>query len=204
MSMIDLSAATPATRDHVAEKNFEANLQTTALAQMLSLIVPPHITNPLQRQAIELIQTEGIGVATEFLALKCDLGDNEWVKLIRAQIVAAHAKGKSDAEEAFQQQQEAAAAAPAADPVQDGVLHVSVGYAPEANKENAGAIRTALLAGFVQLSQQFPDSVIEPTIARVALQWIPTEDSGEDSGYEARVEAGERRDWEGSEEIRPA
>jgi hypothetical protein len=179
MSLIDLSAATPATRDHVAEKNFEANLQTTALAQMLSIIAPAHIANPLQRQAIELIQTEGIAVATEFLAQQCDIGEHDIVKMIRSQIVTAHIKSAEDAEKAFQAQQEAAAAAPAADPVQDGVLHVSVGFAPEATAENAGAIRSALLMAFVQLSQRFPDSAIDPTTARVAAQYV-TEDDGDE------------------------
>ncbi|MFM0165708.1 hypothetical protein PQR39_35430 [Paraburkholderia sediminicola] len=184
MSLIDLSAATPATRNAVAEHGFNEHLQTTALAQMLSIIAPAHISNPLQRQAIELIQTEGIGVATEFLALKCGLSENEWVKLIRAQIVAAHVKSAADAEAAYQAEQEAAAAAPA--PSTDGYLNIAVGYSPEATAENAGAIRTALLLGFIQLSQQFPDSKVDGPMARMALQWIPTEDGGDDCDEEGR------------------
>jgi len=54
-------------------------------------------------------------------------------------------------------------------------LNVAIGFAPEANKENAGAIRTALLIAFTQLSQKFPESALEPRMARVALQWIPTD-----------------------------
>jgi hypothetical protein len=181
MSVIDLSAATPATRNAVGEAAHDAQLQQTVLAQMLSLINMSKPSLPaLQLQAIELLQTEGIAVAVEFLAQKCDLEGNEWVKLIRSQIVAAHAKGAADAEAAYQAQQEAAAAAPAPAPSTDGYLHVSVGFAPTATAENAGAIRTALLLAFVQVSQQFPDSVIEPETARIAETWLPTEDEGDD------------------------
>jgi len=55
-------------------------------------------------------------------------------------------------------------------------LNIAIGYAPEATAENAGAIRTALLMGFIQLSQKFPESVLEPRMARMALQWIPPDE----------------------------
>jgi hypothetical protein len=189
-NVIDLSAARPATRNAIGEAAHDAQLQKSALAQMLSLLnmSKPQMP-PLHLAAIEHLQMEGIAVGVEFLAQKCGGEENEWVKLIRTQIVEENARRVSAAE--------AAAAAPnAASPTEapgssaeavDGNLHVSIGYAPVATAENAGAIRSALLAGFVQLSQQFPDSVIEPTIARVALQWIPTEESADDEpGEEAR------------------
>ena len=55
-------------------------------------------------------------------------------------------------------------------------LNIAVGYAPEATTENAGQIRTALLMGFIQLSQKYPASRIEPEMARMALQWIPPDE----------------------------
>ena len=66
MSVIDLSAATPASRNHVAEKEFGEQLQLNALAQMLALLNQgkPQIS-PAHRQAVELLQTEGIAVAID-------------------------------------------------------------------------------------------------------------------------------------------
>ncbi len=54
-------------------------------------------------------------------------------------------------------------------------LNIGIGYTPEATPENAGAIRTAMLMGFIQLSQKYPSSKVESEMARMALQWIPTE-----------------------------
>jgi hypothetical protein len=185
MSLIDLSAATPATQNAVGEANHDDQLKQTALAQMLGILnMSKPSLPPLQREAIEQLQIEGIAVAIEFLAQKCGGEDNEWVKLLRAQIVEESARHIKSAEEAAATDAKSINAPLADSPETDGVLHVSVGYAPVATKSNAGAIRTALLTGFVQLSQQYPDSVIEPTIARVALQWIPTDEGDDDEGDE--------------------
>jgi hypothetical protein len=175
--LIDLSAATPGSRGAIAEKEFSERLRETALVQMLGIINQSKpALHPAQLKAIELLQTEGIAVAVEFLAQKCDIGEHEWVKLIRSQIIAKATQDEQAARDAFEAEQKVLAAAPQPEAAPEGILNVSIGFAPEANAENAGAIRSALLAAFVQLSQKYPDSVIEPTIARVALQWIPPEE----------------------------
>ena len=148
MSVIDLSAATPASRNHVAEKEFGEQLQLNALAQMLALLNQgkPQIS-PAHRQAVELLQTEGIAVAVEFLAQLCDLGEHAWIKTIRAQIVDSHIKAEQAAQETRETEKHDA---PADDePSTEGYLNVHVGYAPEATAENAHAILTGLLLAFV-------------------------------------------------------
>lgn len=182
-NVIDLSAATPASRNAIGEAAHDAQLQQTALAQMLSILnmSKPQLP-PLHLAAIEQLQMEGIAVGVEFLAQKCGGEENEWVKLIRTQIVEESARRVRSAEEAAEiAQADAKAPQEASDaPSADGYLNIAVGYSPEAKAENAGAIRTAFLLGFIQLSQQFPDSVVEPGIARIALQWIPTEEVADD------------------------
>lgn len=221
MSLIDLSAATPATKNAIAEEQFNEQLQTNALAQMLSIINQGRgQLPPLQREAVEMLQIEGMAVAIEFIAQQCGVGEHAWIQTLRGQIVADAAR-RTNAAMAEQPTADATAEQPQHDPAPEGYTNVAVGYSPEATAANAGAIRTALLMGFIQLSQQYPDTAIEPQAARVARQWIPTEDA-EDSGCdidmarlrergghddEARAEAGERRDWQGSddtEDRRPA
>jgi hypothetical protein len=183
-NVIDLSAATPATRNAIAEEQFGARLQQTALAQMLDVINQgkPNL-NALQREAIEMLQMEGIAVAIEFLAQQCDAQENEWIKLLRTQIVEENIRRVKAAQ--GQLHEAAAGVEPVGNhpldkqPATAGYLNIAVGYSPEATAENAGAIRTALLLGFIQLSQQYPDSIVEPSMARMALQWIPTEDEGD-------------------------
>lgn len=176
-NVIDLSAARPATQNAIGEERHEDQLKQTALAQMLSILnMSKPSLPPLQLAAIEQLQMEGIAVGVEFLAQKCGGEENEWVKLIRAQIIAESAARLKLADEV-------ASAAPAgdtknevADEVVDGVLHVSVGFSPEATEANAGSIRSALLLAFIQLSQRFSDSELDPTTARIAQQWLPNED----------------------------
>ncbi len=180
MSLIDLSAASPATQNAVGEERHDDQLKQTALAQMLSILnMSKPSLPPLQLAAIEQLQMEGIAVGVEFLAQKCGGEENEWVKLIRSQIVEESARRLRLADEV------ASGTAPTGEPknevadeVVDGVLHVSVGFAPEATEATAGAIRSALLLAFIQLSQRFPDSTIDPNTARIAAQYV-TEDDGE-------------------------
>lgn len=80
-------------------------------------------------------------------------------------------------------------------------LNVGIGISPEATPETAGAIRTALLTAFIQLSQSYLASTLEPSIARLALQWIPQEAPPEFANLESlrqqllapRIEA--RNEW---------
>lgn len=185
MSIIDLSAA-PVGAQVIAEEKFNAELQSNALAQLLSIINQGREQLPgLQREAIELLQMEGIAVAVEFLAQQAGISDNQWVKLLRTQIVEDKTRRIREATEAEQAQ----AQAPAETNVQQGeaqnqaLTNVTIGYSPEATAENAGAIRTAMLMGFVQLSQSYPDTAIEPEVARVARQWLPGDDDGDDADH---------------------
>jgi hypothetical protein len=185
MSLIDLSAATPATRDHIAEKQFGERLQQTALAQMLDAINQGKSDlNPIQREAIEMFQTEGIAVAIEFIAQQCNAQDNDLIKLLRTQIIDANIRRVKAAEGRNQE------SAVSADPTDDdaliekqlspnGYIQIAVGYSPEATSENAHAVLTALLLAFIQVAQKFPSAVVEAEAARIALQWIPTEDESE-------------------------
>jgi hypothetical protein len=179
-NVIDLSAATRGSQNAIGEAKHDAQLKQTALAQMLSVLnmSKPQLP-PLQMAAIEQLQMEGIAIGVEFLAQKCGGEENEWVKLIRSQIVEESARRLRLADEV------ASGADPTGEPknevadeVVDGVLHVSVGFAPEATKENAGAIRSALLLAFIQLSQRFPESEVAPDAARIAAQYV-TEDDGD-------------------------
>jgi hypothetical protein len=179
--LIDLSAA-PAAAAAVAEQDFNENLQTTALAQMLSILNSGKaFPTENHRAAIELLQLEGIAIAVEFLAQQCGIGEHEWVKLLRGQIVATNTSNMKTAKQAAEAAQEAKAAiAKAQQPAADGVTNVSIGVSPQPTAENAGAIRSALLMQFILLSQHFPDSALEPEAARVARGWLPEEAADDD------------------------